>query len=245
MSDNLSKNDALRRRLLQALGMGVLSATGVTAARSAESEPLLGRRPSRLPTGRSVYSLRGEVIVDGKTATRASTIRPGSVVETGDTSRIIFVVDQDAFYLRSNSKLEIREIEETTGAATRALRLLGGKLLSVFGSPRHRISTPMMTLGIRGTGVYLESEPDFDYVCTCYGSTDIQAINDNQSREQITTTHHDAPRYVLADGKPGQLIKPAPYKNHTDQELALIEALVGRTPPFSIPGDYATPNRPY
>ena len=29
-------------------------------------------------------------------------------------------------------------------------------------------------------------------------------------------------------------IDPAPFINHTDVELALIEALVGRTPPFSL-----------
>lgn len=245
MSYRNTINDHQRRRLLQALAGGALTATGVGAAKGAERSPLLGRRPSRLPAGQSVYSLRGEVTVDGVGANRSTLIRPGSVVETGDTSRIIFVVDRDAFYLRSNSRLEIEEVSDSTGAATRALRLLGGKLLSVFGSPRHRITTPMMTLGIRGTGVYLESEADFDYVCTCYGETDIRALNDKQSREQIKTTHHDAPRYVLAEGEPGQLIKPAPFKNHTDQELALIEALVGRTPPFSIPGDYSGPARPY
>jgi hypothetical protein len=29
-------------------------------------------------------------------------------------------------------------------------------------------------------------------------------------------------------------IEPAPFINHTDVELALIEALVGRAPPFSL-----------
>ncbi|MEL0083981.1 MAG: hypothetical protein VW985_13210, partial [Gammaproteobacteria bacterium] len=230
---------------LQALTAGALG-LAISGQSAAEGQPSrLGSRPDKMPAGRSIYTLRGEVIVNGRTATRDTVIPPGSTVQTGDASRVIFVVDKDAFYLRSNSRLEIADQPSGSSGITRSLRLLGGKLLSVFGSPRHRMSTPLMTLGIRGTGVYLESEPDFDYVCTCYGETLIESVKDPSSVESIATTHHDAPRYVLAEGDKGQLIKPAPFKNHTDEELALIEALVGRTPPFSIPGSYSAPRRPY
>jgi hypothetical protein len=36
--------------------------------------------------------------------------------------------------------------------------------------------------------------------------------------------------------KPGaaKRIQPAPFINHTDLELTLIESLVGRTPPFAL-----------
>jgi hypothetical protein len=35
------------------------------------------------------------------------------------------------------------------------------------------------------------------------------------------------------------VIEPAPVINHTDEELILLESLVGRVPPFgSTPGDY-------
>jgi hypothetical protein len=48
-------------------------------------------------------------------------------------------------------------------------------------------------------------------------------------------------------GEPeGKNIRPAPFINHTDQELMLIEALVGRTPPFVFAGDeYSAPRREY
>ena len=60
------------------------------------------------------------------------------------------------------------------------------------------------------------------------------------------STHHDAPRYVYAQEKNGQRIVPAPLINHTDQELALIEALVGREPPFGNFLDaYQAPRRRY
>ena len=40
--------------------------------------------------------------------------------------------------------------------------------------------------------------------------------------------------------------RAAPFIDHTDQELMLIEALVGRSPPFVFPrSDYLRPRRPY
>ena len=245
MNEFEKENDPGRRRLLQALAAGTLGAAVTLPSVAEEDRPLLGRRPRKMAAGRSIYSLRGEVLVDKQQATRDTIITPGALVETGDTSRVVFVVGKDSFLLRSNSQLQLKEQTSDSGGVIRVLRLLGGKFLSVFGSPRHRISTPLMTLGIRGTGVYIEAEPDFNYICTCYGETDIQAVNDPGSQETIKTEHHDDPRYVLAEGNSGKLIKPAPFKNHTDEELALIEALVGRTPPFSIPGSYGGPRRDY
>jgi hypothetical protein len=60
------------------------------------------------------------------------------------------------------------------------------------------------------------------------------------------TRHHDRPLYILAGEQSGQNIRAAPFINHTDQELMLIEALVGRSPPFVFPKDnYIGPRRPY
>lgn len=63
--------------------------------------------------------------------------------------------------------------------------------------------------------------------------------------ETIRSLHHDAPRYILADGNAGKLITPAPMKNHDDEELMLVEALVGRTPPFSSVMNYRGGRRGY
>ena len=49
----------------------------------------------------------------------------------------------------------------------------------------------------------------------------------------MVTKHHDRPLYVLPASVGKKLILPAPIINHSDTELALIEELVGRTPPFS------------
>ena len=58
--------------------------------------------------------------------------------------------------------------------------------------------------------------------------------------------HHDRPLYILTGEQPGRNIRLAPFINHTDQELMLIETLVGRQPPFVFPkADYSGPRRSY
>jgi len=57
----------------------------------------------------------------------------------------------------------------------------------------------------------------------------------------------DAPRYILADGAAGTRIQAAPFINHDDDdELTLIEALLGREPPFAVfGGSYGPPRLNY
>jgi hypothetical protein len=201
----------------------------------------LGQLPGQLIEGRSIYDMKGEVKINGVPATETSIITANDKIETGDRSYIIFVVGKDAFILRSNSQLSLSANDATEPASkvksalVNSLRLVTGKLLSVFSKSRHSISTPTATIGIRGTGVYVEADPEESYVCTCYGTTVISAVNDHASVETIASQHHDAPRYITASGSAGQLIRPAPFKNHDDVELLLIEELVGRQLPFPVP----------
>jgi hypothetical protein len=217
--------DPRRAFLLTALAAGLLAASGIPAARA----QLFGRRPQKLPAGQSVYEATGEVMVNGQAATRATRIGASDRIETGKGAQLIFVVGFDAFLMREQSRLEL----SGAGALVSALRLASGALLSVFGTGAKRVSTPTSTIGIRGTGLYVESEPEKSYVCTCYGEVRIAAADDAGVAERIVSKHHDAPRYVLKAGA-AKRIQPAPFINHTDVELALIEALVGRTPPFSL-----------
>lgn len=232
--------DEVRRALLvQLLAAGAFLAGRSPLVRAAG----VGKLPAPLAKGKSIYTLAGQVQVNGQAATLDTVIRASDRIETGAGARVVFVVGQDAFILRENSHLQL----ESAGGdfLIDTLRVLSGKLLSVFGKTRHHMSTATATIGIRGTGVYVESQPDESYFCTCYGVTDVQAADDPSQHETIHSKHHNAPRYILAAGSAGPRIRPAPFKNHTDEELELIEALVGRVPPFVLPGDaYATPRRP-
>lgn len=218
--------DPRRAFLLKALAAGLLAAGGIPGARA----QFFGRRPQRLPAGQSVYESTGQVTVNGQAATAATRIAAGDRVETGAGAQLVFVVGSDAFLLREGSRLEL------SGAigVVNTMRLATGALLSVFGKgAAKRVTTPTSTIGIRGTGLYVEARPDQSYVCTCYGEVLISTLDDANVSERIVSRHHDAPRYVLKAGS-ARRIQPAPFINHTDVELALIEALVGRTPPFSL-----------
>jgi len=209
-----STDDSRRGFLVSALSAGLYS---VGAMGILQPVWAMGKIPKQLESGKSIYDL------------------------SGDSSHLIFAVGKDAFILRSNGVIKV----EGSGIVSQ-VRLISGKLLSVFGkrSEKQRLSlnTSTATIGIRGTGIYLEAEPEQTYICICYGAAHINAIDDIKSVERVVSNHHDASRFVLADQPAGQNIQPAPVFNHTDDELALIETLVGRAVPFAR-GGYSSPRR--
>ena len=231
-------DDPRRDFLVKALSAGVFAAAG--PAGLIQPVYAMGKIPKVLEPGKSIYDMRGKVGVNGVQANMDTKIESADIITTGRRSHVVFAVGKDAFVLRSNSKLEL----SGSGLVINTLRLVTGKLLSVFGKSRHRMHTPNATIGIRGTGIYVEADPEQSYVCTCYGVVDLIADKDKQSTESITSQHHDAPRYILSGESAGNNIQPAPFINHTDLELQIIEELVGRTPPFSLAGGgYSGPRR--
>lgn len=233
--------DPRRRLLLQALAAGLF--TTATPVGVVEAS-LFGDVPRKLPPGRSIYKLEGRVLVNGRIAYLETPIGPNDTIETEGNGNIVFVVGQDAYILRGGSKLVLSGRTQSRGAVD-TLKLFAGKLLSAFGKSRHQLATPTSTVGIRGTGIYVEADPQETYFCTCYGTVDLSSVSDPKSRETVISTHHQA-RYIVAGASAGRNIRPAPFKNHTDMELMLIEELVGRTPPFVFPAEeYNTPRREY
>lgn len=244
-----------RRLLIQALAAGLFSAglPGINALAAG----IFGNRPSKLAAGQSIYRISGQATVNGKEATLETRIIPGDTVQTAKDSEIIFVVDSHAMILRGDSHLVIeternktaqKKTEEKSPASLliTGLRILTGKLLSVSRNTPMRVTTVTATLGIRGTGFYVESDPALTYFCTCYGTTDVAANADPESKTTVESKHHDRPLYIVNDAERGKSIRNAPFINHTDQELALIEALVGRTTPFVFENDaYSAPRRDY
>jgi ferric-dicitrate binding protein FerR (iron transport regulator) len=235
-------DDPRRRWLIKALAAGLVATTlPDRMAMAADSTPA---RPGRLPAGRSIFRLAGDVRVNGTPATLQTSISSTDTLETGPRSELIFVVGDNAMILRESSRLEMSAV--TGESILGALRLLAGKLLSVTRNRRLQVNTTTATIGIRGTGFYIESEPQQTYFCTCYGTTDVAASSDPTSRDTIVARQHDKPVYIVGGAPQGQAIRRAPFINHTDQELMLIESIVGRTPPFVFPGSaYSGPRRDY
>ena len=236
-------DDPRRRLLVKLLSAGALST--LTSLRGLAAD-ILGDTPGKLPPGRSIYRLSGQVTVNGAQAMLNTRIGPTDTIATGKGSEVVFAVADNAYLLRESSNLNLAQQAEGN-VLSNVLRLLTGKLLAVFPQGKaHRVQTITATIGVRGTGVYLEADPEQTYFCTCYGITDIRANNDAQSSKTVESKHHDEPLYILAKAAQGKSIRRAPFINHTDQELMLIETLVGRQPPFIFPSDdYGGVRKPY
>jgi hypothetical protein len=173
---------------------------------------------------------RGDVRVNGQAARRGMEVKPGDEVVTGRDAELVMVVGRDAFLVRANSRVEFSG--DAARLAVAALRVVTGAVLSVFEpGARKRIQTSTASIGIRGTGVYVEVDEMRTYVCTCYGEAELTPVDDPKAGETVRTTHHDQPRYIYPKGMP-RMIEHAPVINHTDAELVLLESLVGRKVPF-------------
>ena len=220
------RNESRRRWLEAAIAGGILLPSGIAA--------LIGRALAQGDAEQGVDRLRGEVLVNGQPAKKGTPVKPGDSVSTGARSYVTFVVGQDAFLLRGNTRLELAG----TAALVNVLRLVTGKLLSVYSKgPPREVRGVTATIGIRGTGAYMETGGERTYFCLCYGEAEIVPTAAPEQRETVRTIHHDQPRFIYAAGRQ-RVIERAPVINHRDAELILLESLVGRVPPFVETDEY-------
>jgi len=218
------RKPSIKRRDFLRLTAGTAGLSALLASRWANA--LAGK-----PEFQGIHRLSGRVTVNNRPASLRMPVNPGDTIRTGPDGTVIFVVGVDAYLLRENSTLTV----EGQPSLIQKLTLKAGKMLSVFAPKKanRHFQTVTATIGIRGTGIYIEADPDKTYICTCYGTADLAVVGDESTRETVSTKHHEAPRVVhgARSGKP-RLIDLAKVSNHTDQELIMLEWLVGRTPPF-------------
>jgi hypothetical protein len=169
---------------------------------------------------------RGTVTINGVPAKFGMDVQAGDSVRTGPGSEAIYVIGRDVFMQRGDSHVAFG-----SGAAADLMRVITGRLLSVFDRGQRRIATPAATIGIRGTGCYIEAAEEKTYFCLCYGEAVIARTGDPAQTETVQTRHHDKPMW-LRDRPGDDMMSAAGVINHTDTELILLEGLVGRKPPF-------------
>ncbi len=218
----------LRRPLLK-----LLAAAGVFGPAGFAGVVSQALAMGKVPVEPGMYRMRGVVTVNGKPASPGQRIGPGDTVVTGADSEAIYVIDQDAFLQRDKTTLVFG-----ADAAKGLFRVVTGKVLSVFGKSRDQrtLLVSTATIGIRGTGCYIEDEGSDasarTYFCLCYGSVELVPTAAPQAVAAFSTTHHEQPLYIHNDTKMPKLVLPAGVINHTDDDLTMLESLVGRWPPF-------------
>jgi len=170
----------------------------------------------------------GSVSVNGTSADVGTPVGAGDTVTTGPDGHAVIVIGDNAFLFRNDSEVEFEP--EPDNVAVRALTVVSGAILSVFGPGDNTIRTPVASIGIRGTGAYVDTRASQTYACICYGEAEFRSAQ-GQVLDSVRTFHHDAPRRIHGEAA-GARIEPAPVIDHTDAELILLESLVGRVPPF-------------
>jgi len=194
--------------------------------------PIMLTLSGRAFSSANIHQLRGEVFINNRPADLGSRITAGSKIVVSHDGELAFSIGGDAFLLRGGTALEL-----VGGSVISGLRLLTGSLLGAFEQrkkPAH-IVTSVATIGIRGTAVYVSAEPHRLYTCTCYGETDLRI---GRHQQHISASHHAAHEIVkdpsgkASDKMAGMALNSMDVIDHTDDELRMLESLVGRVPAF-------------
>ena len=197
---------------------------------SAAVLPLVAIIPLKaLATTGQIHEIEGDVFINKIKINSASIIRNGDEVVVSKNGKLVFVMGEDAFLVRGGSTLRV--YSEDGSVVISALRLVGGAMLGVFGKRKKttRIFTATATIGIRGTAMYAAVSPGKLYTCTSYGHTDLIV---GRARKKVVSTHHNP--HIVTTGKNGKAqMKAFQMQDNNDDELRMLEALVGRKPLFN------------
>jgi hypothetical protein len=212
---------ASRRRWMQAIAaMGAAGASGYLSELLAAGD---------LPPG--LHRVEGTATVNGRQAKSGSAVNLGDRIATSAGSTAVVVMKGDAFLMRSNTTVEIKG----SGSLISDMLIASGRVLTVWSKKDVSVKAAHATIGIRGTGAYFEVDGKEAYFCLCYGEAVISGPN--MPDKTVVTKHHEQP-LLLVEGGGTLRAQPGPFRNHTDDELTLLEKLVGREPPFVKDGQY-------
>jgi hypothetical protein len=182
----------------------------------------------------NIVEQTGDALLNGAQLRPQQIIQTGDEIQTGPNSRLIFVIGNSSFHIRQNSRLTVER--GATINVVSLLRLLTGAVVSVWGKGYNRqITTPTLTAGIRGTGVYTEIFPEQNgrsYFCNCYGTVNIGAGTDNTLSQ---SDYHQA-FWGEVTPKNGRFLTPAKAINHSDEELENLARLVDQRTTWQIMG---------
>ena len=215
-----------RARLKQLAALGLLGPAGISGLiREALAK-------GDAPVVKGINSLSGSATVNGSPAKVGTLLKPGDKVMTSGGSTAVLVIGKDGFLLRDNTSVTFQESKTKPGLVDGVL-VTTGKILAVFTTRADNaliIKVPHATIGVRGTGCYIEVHEARTYFCLCYGEAAVNGVGMPQPKI-LKTTHHENP--VWLDDRGGVMkVEKAGFVNHNDEELIMLEKLNGREPPF-------------
>ena len=236
MKNQQPKNDVKqtkrRSTLTRLAALGFTSALGPAGIMGLIQDALAN---GDKPTLAGINSLQGSATINGVAAKVGMLVKPGDTVATGSAkgSYAVVVIGRDAYLLREGTSVIFEGSKEQTGTVSKVL-IATGKILSVFAKrsaeSRLNITAQSATIGIRGTGCYIEIHDKRTYFCLCYGEAAIDGAG--MEKTKITkATHHDSPVWLDESGDVMK-IERTNFGSHTDDELIMLEKLTGREPPF-------------
>ncbi|MEO7743856.1 MAG: hypothetical protein ABIR98_13030 [Usitatibacter sp.] len=222
MNDESQKRRELLRALVSGGALGAAGLSGFMSRALAAGD---------IPGGTGIARLEGSATVNGQPAKVGTAVKLGDRIVTGAGAKAVVVLKGDAFLLHQKTIIEVKGRDNVLTD----MLVSGGRVLSVFSKKPVAIKAAVATIGIRGTGAYLEVEPGSVYFCLCYGEARVEGAN--MEARTVKTTHHETPLMLRETG--GILrAEPGGFKGHSDDELILLESLVGREPPFVKSGAY-------
>ena len=231
MTKNQAAQPARRSTLKKLATVSAMTALGASG--------LLGVLRTALANGKApgkpgIQHIKGSVTIDNTPATVGMLVKPGQTVTTGPGAEAVYILNADAFMQRENSQVKFGD-----GSGAAFMRVVTGKILSVFGKSQNtrQIATNTATIGIRGTGCYIDSSAEQTYFCLCYGEAEVIPTGDAKKAEVLVSKHHENAVFINAKGD--KMTPTVPF-DHTDAELTLLENSVGRWPAFVNDGGYGT-----
>ncbi len=190
--------------------------------------PLILALPGQALAAGNIHRISGEAFVNNRPIKADGRIRAGSKIVVAHDGELVFSIGKDAFLLRGGTALEL-----VGSSAVTAVRLLTGSMLASLEqrSKPAQLESSVAVMSVRGGAVYLSAEPNRLYACTCYGKSSLRA---GRQLQQVDASHHSAHEIIREEEKGVSQLRSAAVTDHTDEELTLLEAYVGRTPTFTL-----------
>lgn len=185
--------------------------------------PVLFTLPAQTFAGAGIHKLQGEVFIDNRQASADSRIQAGSRVVVAHDGALAFSIGQDAFLLKGGTAVEL-----VGGTTLSSLRLLTGSVLASLEtrSKPFRLVSSMAIVAVRGGAVYLSAEPHRLYTWIRYGESELRF-----GRQRQLVSASDSAYEIVRDPA-GMSMQSMQVLEQMDDELRVLESLVGRTPAF-------------